>query len=91
VNDLRDAKIFQMKNDKNTPGLQQMYNSPLTWGGLHILWNPPHVRKLLYICCKPGVRESVLIPNSNRELCRSTLTKRQKPMSTNTRLFQYKL
>lgn len=49
-----------IENDRNTSGLQQMYNSLLTWSELYILWGPPHVRGLLYICCKPGVRESVL-------------------------------
>jgi hypothetical protein len=49
-----------MKNDRNTTFLQQVYNSPLTWGGPHALWSPPHVRGLLYTCCKSVVRESVL-------------------------------
>jgi hypothetical protein len=60
--------FFNKKNDRNTSGLQQMYNSPLTWDGPHILWGPPHVRGLLYICCKPGVRESVLFQQSPGEI-----------------------
>jgi len=52
-----------MKNDRNTTFLQQVYNSPLTWGGPHALWSPPHVRGLLYTCCKSVVRESVLFKN----------------------------
>jgi len=35
--------------------LQQVYNSLLTWGGLHSVWGPPHVRGLLYTCCKSVV------------------------------------
>jgi hypothetical protein len=50
----------ELKNDRNTSLLQQVYNKPLTWGGLHTLWGPSHVRGLLYTCCKSVVRESVL-------------------------------
>jgi hypothetical protein len=31
----------QTKNDRNPSGLQQMYNNPLTWNGLYILWGHP--------------------------------------------------
>jgi hypothetical protein len=48
------------KNDRNTTLLQQVYNSSLTRGGSHTLWSPPHVRWLLYTCCKSVVRESLL-------------------------------
>jgi len=54
---------FGMRTDSRTPGLQQMYNSFLTWGGFHSMWSPPHVRGLLYICCKPGVFLSFFIWN----------------------------
>jgi hypothetical protein len=40
--------------------VQQGYNTPLTGGGPHILWGPPHVREVLYTCCTCGVRESPL-------------------------------
>jgi len=49
------------KNNRNTTLLQQVYNSPLTWGGPHTLWGPPHMRGLLYTCCKNVVRELVLV------------------------------
>jgi hypothetical protein len=29
------------ENDKCTSYVQQGYNTPLTWGGLHTLWGPP--------------------------------------------------
>jgi hypothetical protein len=56
-------KKKRKKNDRNTTLLQQVYNSPLTWGGPHTLWDPPHMRGLLYTCCKSVVRESVLKKN----------------------------
>jgi hypothetical protein len=52
--------LKKLKNDRNTSFLQQVYNSPLTWGGLHTLWGPSYVKGLLYTCCKSVVRESVL-------------------------------
>jgi hypothetical protein len=52
--------IIFKKNDRNTTLLQQVYNSSLIRGGPHTLWSPPHVRGLLYTCCKSVVRESVL-------------------------------
>jgi len=59
-------EIFQdnhcnLRTDSRTPGLQQMYNSPLTWGGPHSMWGSSHVRGLLYICCKPDVFLSFFI------------------------------
>lgn len=53
--------LYILKNDRNISLLQQVYNSPLTWGGPHTLWSPPHVRGLLYTYCKSVVRESVLL------------------------------
>jgi hypothetical protein len=38
-----------------------MYNTALTWGGLYTLWDPPHVRGVLYPYCTCDVRESHLI------------------------------
>jgi hypothetical protein len=49
-----------MENDKCTSHVQQGYNTPLTWGGPHTLWGPPHVRGVLYPCCTCDVRESPL-------------------------------
>jgi len=49
------------ENDKCTSHVQQGYNTPLTWGGLHKLWGPPHMRGVLYPCCTCDVRESPLI------------------------------
>jgi hypothetical protein len=43
------------RTDSRTTLLQQVYNNPLTWGGLHSVWGPPHVRRLLYTCCKSDV------------------------------------
>jgi hypothetical protein len=48
------------ENDKCTSHVQQGYNTPLTWGGLHKLWGPPHMRGVLYPCCTCDVRESPL-------------------------------
>jgi hypothetical protein len=62
----------RMKNDRNTTLLQQVYNSPLTWGGPHTLWGPPHVRGLLFTCCKSVVRESVLGQNIPSPLAYTT-------------------
>jgi hypothetical protein len=53
--------LTHKKNDRNTTLLQQVYNSSLTWDGPHTLWDPTHVRRLLYTCCKSVVRESVLL------------------------------
>jgi hypothetical protein len=44
-----------MRTDSRTTLLQQVYNSPLTWGEPHSVWGPPHVRGLLYTCCKSVV------------------------------------
>jgi hypothetical protein len=52
-----------MENDKCTSHVQQRYNTPLTWGGPHALWDPPHVRGVLYTCCTCDVRESPLKTN----------------------------
>jgi len=52
-----------MENDKCTSHVQQGYNTPLTWGGPHALWDPPHVRGVLYTCCTCDVRESPLNVN----------------------------
>jgi len=47
--------VYFLRTDSRTTLLQQVYNSPLTWGGPHSVWSPPHVRWLLYPCCKSDV------------------------------------
>jgi len=53
---MRNSGMHMLKRtDSRTTLLQQVYNSLLTWGGLHCVWGPPHVRGLLYTCCKSVV------------------------------------
>jgi hypothetical protein len=47
--------VLFSRTDSRTTLLQQVYNNPLTWGGLHSVWGPPHVRGLLYTYCKSVV------------------------------------
>jgi hypothetical protein len=41
--------VINMKNDRNTSLLQQVYNSPLTWGEPHTMWGPPHERAVVKV------------------------------------------
>jgi hypothetical protein len=58
----------KMRTDSRTTLLQQVYNSPLTWDGPHSVWSPPHVRGLLYTCCKSDVFLSFFKKNYNLSL-----------------------
>jgi hypothetical protein len=51
-----------LRGDSRTSHVQQVYNTPLTWGGPYTLWDPPHVRGVLYTCCTCDVHLSFSNP-----------------------------